>query len=93
MKGGRAWTSLEWVPNYPLEFGAEFIHGSTTITNRLCKKAGLTIVPVDRKKVIAVTKILFYLIDANEIDTEVAHICDWIQIEDDVVGRVATRCS
>jgi len=36
--------------NYPLELGAEFIHGSKTVTMDLCKQAGLTLIPVERKK-------------------------------------------
>jgi hypothetical protein len=49
--GGRAWTAHSLLgENYPLELGAEFIHGSKTVTMDLCKQAGLTLIPVERKK-------------------------------------------
>jgi monoamine oxidase len=45
--GGRAWTD-ETFATFPVELGAEFIHGSNVITHRLVKEAGLSEIPVDR---------------------------------------------
>jgi monoamine oxidase len=45
--GGRAWTD-EAFASFPVELGAEFIHGGNVITHEFVKKAGLTEIPVDR---------------------------------------------
>jgi monoamine oxidase len=45
--GGRAWT--ETTPaGYPLELGAEFIHGEHVITHRLLHEAGMYALPAER---------------------------------------------
>jgi monoamine oxidase len=45
--GGRAWTD-ETFAAFPVELGAEFIHGSSVITHQLVKEAGLSTISVDR---------------------------------------------
>lgn len=45
--GGRIWTDTSG--EFPLELGAEFIHGETAATHELVKAAGLSTIPVDRK--------------------------------------------
>lgn len=45
--GGRAWTD-DTFASFPVELGAEFIHGGNVITHRLIKEAGLSEIPVDR---------------------------------------------
>jgi monoamine oxidase len=45
--GGRTWTHTEFA-DFPVEFGAEFIHGENAITHMLLKEAGLSTIPVDR---------------------------------------------
>lgn len=45
--GGRIWTAEGLAP-FPLELGAEFIHGEHTVTRELLAAAGLRDLPVDR---------------------------------------------
>jgi monoamine oxidase len=45
--GGRAWTD-ETFAEFPVELGAEFIHGAKVITHEFVKEAGLSEIPVDR---------------------------------------------
>lgn len=45
--GGRIWTSADFAA-FPVEFGAEFIHGEGAATHTLAAAAGLNPVPVDR---------------------------------------------
>lgn len=45
--GGRIWTD-ETFADFPLEMGAEFIHGEKAATHDLLGQAGLTTIPVDR---------------------------------------------
>lgn len=45
--GGRIWTSDDFAP-FPVEFGAEFIHGEHAATHMIATAAGMTPVPVDR---------------------------------------------
>jgi monoamine oxidase len=47
--GGRIFThSLPALASFPLELGAELIHGSRVVTRALAAQAGLTTLPVDR---------------------------------------------
>ncbi len=45
--GGRIHTSYEFA-DFPIELGAEFIHGENAVTHELVKEAGLHVIPVDR---------------------------------------------
>jgi monoamine oxidase len=45
--GGRTWTD-ETFAAFPVELGAEFIHGGSVITHEFVKEAGLSEIPVDR---------------------------------------------
>jgi monoamine oxidase len=45
--GGRIWTVDALAP-FPIELGAELIHGEATITRQLLAEAGLHDIPVDR---------------------------------------------
>ncbi len=45
--GGRAQTDLQWA-DFPLELGAEFIHGEKAVTRMLIMQAGLHLLPVNR---------------------------------------------
>lgn len=45
--GGRIWTD-ESFTDFPLELGAEFIHGEKAATHDLLRQAGLNTIPVDR---------------------------------------------
>jgi monoamine oxidase len=45
--GGRVWTDRSFA-EFPIELGAEFIHGERAITHRLLNEAGLNTIPVDR---------------------------------------------
>jgi monoamine oxidase len=45
--GGRTWTD-DTFADFPVELGAEFIHGGKVITHQLVKEAGLSKIPVDR---------------------------------------------
>jgi monoamine oxidase len=45
--GGRTWTD-ETFADFPVELGAEFIHGGKVITHKFVKEAGLSEIPVDR---------------------------------------------
>jgi monoamine oxidase len=45
--GGRTWTD-ETFANFPVELGAEFIHGGNVTTHKFVREAGLTEIPVDR---------------------------------------------
>jgi monoamine oxidase len=45
--GGRIWTD-ESFADFPLELGAEFIHGEKAATHDLLRQAGLDTIPVDR---------------------------------------------
>ncbi|MBX0328137.1 FAD-dependent oxidoreductase [Oscillochloris sp. ZM17-4] len=45
--GGRIWTTEGLAP-FPIELGAELIHGEATVTRRLLAEAGLHDIPVDR---------------------------------------------
>ena len=45
--GGRIQTDTTFT-GYPLELGAEFIHGEHAVTHDLLKQAGLSVIPVDR---------------------------------------------
>ena len=45
--GGRIQTDTTFT-GYPLELGAEFVHGEHAVTHDLLKKAGLSVIPVDR---------------------------------------------
>ncbi len=45
--GGRVWTD-DTFADFPVELGAEFIHGGKVITHKLVKEAGLSEIPVDR---------------------------------------------
>lgn len=45
--GGRIWTD-ESFTDFPLELGAEFIHGENAATHDLLRQAGLNTIPVDR---------------------------------------------
>lgn len=47
-KGGRICTNHDIV-DFPLEFGAEFIHGEGAITHSILNTFGLNSTPVDRK--------------------------------------------
>ncbi|MCA9905800.1 MAG: FAD-dependent oxidoreductase, partial [Anaerolineae bacterium] len=46
--GGRIWTANDFA-DFPVELGAEFIHGERTVTNALISEAGLQTIEVDRK--------------------------------------------
>lgn len=46
--GGRIWTD-ELFADFPVEFGAELIHGETTVTQELMRLAGLKTLPAPRK--------------------------------------------
>lgn len=45
--GGRIQTDTH-LTGYPLELGAEFIHGESAVTHGLLQQAGLSVIPVDR---------------------------------------------
>ncbi|MDW8213779.1 MAG: NAD(P)/FAD-dependent oxidoreductase, partial [Roseiflexaceae bacterium] len=45
--GGRVWTDETFAP-FPVEYGAEFIHGERAVTHTLAAAAGIETVPVDR---------------------------------------------
>jgi monoamine oxidase len=45
--GGRIWTAEGLAP-FPIELGAELIHGEDTVTRQLLAEAGLHDIPVDR---------------------------------------------
>jgi monoamine oxidase len=45
--GGRIHTDYEFA-NFPVERGAEFIHGANVVTHELVRQAGLSEIPVDR---------------------------------------------
>jgi monoamine oxidase len=45
--GGRIWTD-ETFTDFPLELGAEFIHGENVVTHNLLRQAGLNTIPVNR---------------------------------------------
>lgn len=45
--GGRIRTDYEWA-DFPVELGAEFIHGETAATHELVRQADLSVIPVDR---------------------------------------------
>lgn len=45
--GGRIWTDHTFAP-FPIEHGAEFIHGERAITHTLVAAAGMETIPVDR---------------------------------------------
>lgn len=45
--GGRVWTD-DTFADFPVELGAEFIHGGSVITQKFVKEAGLSEIPVDR---------------------------------------------
>lgn len=45
--GGRTWTD-EAFADFPVELGAEFIHGGSVITHEFVKEAGLSEIPLDR---------------------------------------------
>jgi monoamine oxidase len=45
--GGRTWTD-ETFAEFPVELGAEFIHGVSVITHTFVKEAGLSEIPVNR---------------------------------------------
>ncbi|MEZ4668535.1 MAG: NAD(P)/FAD-dependent oxidoreductase [Anaerolineae bacterium] len=45
--GGRIWTDGTFA-NFPVEMGAEFIHGENAATHDLVRQAGLNTIPVDR---------------------------------------------
>jgi len=45
--GGRIQTDKS-LTGYPLELGAEFIHGERAVTHGLVQQAGLSVIPVDR---------------------------------------------
>jgi monoamine oxidase len=45
--GGRIWTDHTFAP-FPVEHGAEFIHGEHAVTHALVTAAGLEAIPVDR---------------------------------------------
>jgi monoamine oxidase len=45
--GGRMWSDHAWA-GFPLELGAEFIHGERAVTHDLVRTAGLTTAPVPR---------------------------------------------
>jgi phytoene dehydrogenase-like protein len=45
--GGRVWTDTRFA-HFPVELGAEFIHGEKAITHELLKKANLSTIEVDR---------------------------------------------
>jgi monoamine oxidase len=45
--GGRIHTDYTFA-DYPIELGAEFIHGDNAITHQLVKEAGLSTIPVER---------------------------------------------
>lgn len=47
--GGRTWTHSEFA-NFPVELGAEFIHGEKASTHQLLQEAGLSTIPVERYK-------------------------------------------
>jgi len=46
--GGRIWTVDDFA-TFPIEFGAEFIHGEQAATHKLLSSAGLQTIEVDRK--------------------------------------------
>lgn len=45
--GGRIWTARD-VADFPVELGAEFIHGERAVTHRLAASAGLSTIDIDR---------------------------------------------
>ncbi len=45
--GGRIWTDHTFAP-FPIEHGAEFIHGERAVTHALVAAAGMETIPVDR---------------------------------------------
>ena len=45
--GGRTWTHSQFA-EFPVELGAEFIHGENAITHQLLQEASLSTIPVDR---------------------------------------------
>ncbi|MBW4438079.1 MAG: FAD-dependent oxidoreductase [Pleurocapsa minor GSE-CHR-MK-17-07R] len=45
--GGRIRTDTDFA-NFPVELGAEFIHGSNAITRTLVEESGLSVIPVNR---------------------------------------------
>jgi monoamine oxidase len=45
--GGRIWTDETFAP-FPVEYGAEFIHGEHAVTHALAAAAGIETIPVDR---------------------------------------------
>jgi monoamine oxidase len=45
--GGRIWTDESWL-DFPIELGAEFIHGETAATHAVLRAAGLHTLAVDR---------------------------------------------
>lgn len=47
--GGRTWTD-DTFADFPIELGAEFIHGEKALTNSLVEAAGMTTIPVVRMK-------------------------------------------
>jgi monoamine oxidase len=45
--GGRIWTDIQWA-DFPIELGAEFIHGERAVTHALVAAAGLTTLAAPR---------------------------------------------
>jgi monoamine oxidase len=45
--GGRIWTDHDFA-DFPIELGAEFIHGDQAVTHNLVRQAGLSIMPAPR---------------------------------------------
>jgi monoamine oxidase len=45
--GGRIHTDYQFA-DFPVELGAEFIHGERTVTHDLVRQAGLSVIPVER---------------------------------------------
>jgi monoamine oxidase len=45
--GGRIWTDTQWA-EFPIELGAEFIHGERAVTHALVRAAGLTTLAAPR---------------------------------------------
>ena len=46
--GGRVWTDMEFT-NFPMELGAEFIHGENAITHDIIESVGFHTIPAPRK--------------------------------------------
>jgi monoamine oxidase len=54
--GGRVWTLSESALSVPIELGAEFVHGSASLTEALAREAGLTICDINGDRFLSTSR-------------------------------------